>query len=65
MMEVMAVVLAVALETVEAAEVLAITVKILASAATEAGSEAAVDLEMEVDTAAGEAWVVVPSTLYT
>ena len=64
-MEVMAVVLAVVLETVVAAEGLAITVKILASAAMEEASEAAVDLEMEVDTAAGEEWVVVPSTLYT
>ena len=65
-MEVMAVVLAVALETVVVAEeVLAITVKILASAAMVVGSEAAVDLEMEVDMAAGEAWGVVPSTLYT
>ena len=65
-MEVMAVVLAVALGTVVVAEEgLAITVKILASAAMVVGSEAAVDLETEVDMAAGEAWVVVPSTLYT
>lgn len=64
-MEVMAVVWAVALETVVAVEVLAITVKILASAVMEVGSEAAVDLAMEVDMAAGEEWVVVPSTLYT
>ena len=40
-------------------------VKILASAVMEEVSEAAVDLEMEGDMAAGEAWVVVPSTLYT
>lgn len=65
-MEVMAVVLAEVLETVvAAAEVLAIIVKILASAVMEEASEAAVDLETEVDMAAGEEWVVVPSTLYT